>query len=273
MPRRSRPATSGHRTAVSSHDEIGALALSFNTMAASLETRHRELYEAREAASTEALKRARSENMERQAKETLAAVIDASPVAIVCSDTDRRLVLWSHAAERIFGYTAEEVLGQRTKLIPSHDQKIATGLFDRAISGETVRDLEVKRRHKDGTLIDIRMAATPMYNPDGTAWGVAWAYDDITDRKKAEQQLSHLAHFDQLTGLPNRVVAQQRVGRTGIRSPCRHRVCSISTASRTSMTPSVILPATGCWSRWRSASPAWPRAAARSAGSAETNSF
>jgi diguanylate cyclase (GGDEF)-like protein len=80
-----------------------------------------------------------------------------------------------------------------------------TGLFDRAINGETIRDLEVKRRHKDGTLIDIRMAATPMYNPDGTVWGVAWAYDDITDRKKAEQQLSHLAHFDQLTGLPNRV--------------------------------------------------------------------
>ena len=195
----------GHRTVVSSRDEIGALANSFNTMAASLETRHRELNEAREAASTEALKRARSEDMERQAKETLAAVIDASPVAIVCSDTDRRLVLWSHAAERIFGYTAEEVLGQRTKLIPSHDQEIATGLFDRAISGETIRDLEVKRRHKDGTLIDIGMAATPMYNPDGTVWGVAWAYDDITDRKKAEQQLSHLAHFDQLTGLPNRV--------------------------------------------------------------------
>jgi diguanylate cyclase (GGDEF)-like protein/PAS domain S-box-containing protein len=195
----------GYRTEVSSHNEIGALANSFNTMAASLETRHRELYDAREAAATEALKRAQSENTERQAKETLAAVIDASPVAIVCSDTDRRLVLWSHAAERIFGYTADEALGHRTKLIPAHDQEIATGLFERVINGETIRNLEVKRRHKNGTLIDIRMAATPMYNPDGTAWGIAWAYDDITDRKKAEQQLSHLAHFDQLTGLPNRV--------------------------------------------------------------------
>ena len=130
----------GYRTEVSSHDEIGTLASSFNTMAASL-TRHRELYDAREAASTEALKRSQSENMERQAKETLAAVIDTSPVAIVCSDTDRRLVLWSQAAERIFGYTAEEVLGKRTKLIPSHDQGIATGLFDRALKGETVRNL------------------------------------------------------------------------------------------------------------------------------------
>jgi diguanylate cyclase (GGDEF)-like protein/PAS domain S-box-containing protein len=197
-----------HRTGVRSHDEVGALASSFNAMAASLEGRHRELDEAREAAATEAGKRARSEDLERQAKETLAAVIDSSPVAIVCSNTERNIVLWNRAAEQIFGYTAEETLGQRTKVIPSGDWDLATKLFDRVVNGESIRGREVKRLRKNGTLVDIRLDATPMYNPDGTVWGVAWSYDDITDRKKAEQQLSHLAHYDQLTGLANRLALQ-----------------------------------------------------------------
>jgi len=194
-----------HRTAVSSHDEVGALAGTFNTMAASLEARHRELDQAREAASAEAIERARLEQMERQAKETLAAVIDASPVAIVCSDPERRVVLWSRAAEQIFGYSAEETMGQRTKLVPPEGAGESQALFERCIGGEAVRDVEVKRRCKDGTVVDIRLAATPMYNADGSVWGVAWAYDDITGRKKAERQLRQIAHYDQLTGLPNRV--------------------------------------------------------------------
>ena len=200
-----------HRTAVRSKGEVGALADAFNTMAASLEGRHRELHEAREAAAEEAAKRTHSEEMERQAKETLAAVVDAAPVAIVCSNMVRNIVVWSRAAERIFGYAAAEILGQPTRIIPPEDKEFARALFNRVINGETIRDLEVRRRHKDGTLIDICLAATPMYNRDGTVWGVAWAYDDITVRKKAERQLSHLAHHDQLTGLPNRVALQKEL--------------------------------------------------------------
>ena len=194
-----------HRTEVNTQDEVGALANTFNAMAAALEERHRELDLAREAASAEATERARLEQVERQAKETLAAVIDASPVAIVCSDLDRHIVLWSRAAEQIFGYTAEEMVGERTKLVPPESAAESRALFERCLTGEAIRDVEVRRKRKDGSIVDIRLAATPMYNPDGKAWGVAWAYDDITGRKKAERQLNQIAHHDQLTGLPNRV--------------------------------------------------------------------
>jgi diguanylate cyclase (GGDEF)-like protein/PAS domain S-box-containing protein len=212
-----------HRTAVNTQDEVGALANTFNAMAASLEARHRELDLAREVASAEATERARLEQMERQAKETLAAVIDASPVAIVCSDLDRHIVLWSRAAEQIFGYTAQEVMGQRTRLIPTEAMAESQALFERCLRGEAVRDVEVKRQRKDGSIVEIRLAATPMYDPHGKVWGVAWIYDDITGRKKAERQLNQIAHYDQLTGLPNRVSLKNELTNLLTVNGCRRR--------------------------------------------------
>jgi diguanylate cyclase (GGDEF)-like protein/PAS domain S-box-containing protein len=194
-----------HRTAVATQDEVGALASTFNTMAEALEERHRELDQAREAAFAEAIERARLEQLERQAKETLSAVIDASPVAVVCSDPDRNVVLWSQAAEKIFGYTAEETMGRPTKLVPPNAMAESQSLFERCMRGEVIRDLEVKRRRKDGSQVDIRLAATPVADPGGKVRSVVWTYDDITLRKKAERQLNQIAHYDQLTGLPNRV--------------------------------------------------------------------
>jgi diguanylate cyclase (GGDEF)-like protein/PAS domain S-box-containing protein len=202
-----------HRSTAASQDEVGVLATAFNAMAAALEERHGELDAAHRAAADEAMKRARSETMQREAKETLGAVIDASPVAIVCSDIDRRIVLWSRAAEQIFGFTADEVLGQLTKLVPPEGRAQSQALFEAALNGETVRDVQVKRMRKDGSRIDIRVAAAPMYDADGTPHGVAWAYEDITLRKKAEEQLERLAHFDQLTGLPNRLTLNRQLGR------------------------------------------------------------
>src|SRR5215216_6511481 len=201
-----------HRSAVSTQDEVGALARTFNAMAAALEERHRELNEAHAAAATEAVKRALLEEMQRLAKETLAAVIDASPVAIVCSDVDRHILLWSRAAEQMFGYTSDEMLGGFTKIVPPDGTAESQALFERALAGDTVRDVQLKRMRKDGSLVDVRIAAARMYHVDGTVRGVAWAYEDITHRKKAEQQLERLAHFDQLTGLPNRVTLNEELG-------------------------------------------------------------
>ena len=186
-----------HRTSVRTHDEVGALAQAFNQMAASLERRHEEAIRAADEI--------------RQSNDTLEAVIDASPVAIVCSSPDRKIVLWSRAAEQIFGHTAEEALGHPTKILPPDDSGQSQLLFQSAINGETLRDVELKRLRKDGTLVDVRISAAPMYNRDGSVRGVAWSYEDITARRHAEEQLRRLAHYDQLTGLPNRLTLQQRL--------------------------------------------------------------
>src|SRR5262249_2703686 len=189
----------GHRSAVDTRDEVGALADNFNRMAESLERRQEEARSAAEELRT--------------ARNTLAAVIDASPVAIVCSSAQRQIVLWSRGAERMFGDTADEVLGHPTKIISSKDRASSQALFDRAFGGETFRDIEARRVRKDGSLVDVRIAAAPMYNLDGTVGKVAWVYEDITGRKQAEEQLRRLAHYDQLTGLPNRLLLQKELGR------------------------------------------------------------
>ena len=155
--------------------------------------------------------RKRLEEIERQAKETLAAVIDASPVAIICVAPNRRVMIWSRAAEQIFGYTAEEVVGQPYKLVPPGKMAEFDALFERALVGETLRDTQVQRRRKDGSLVDISFAAAAMYDRDGTIRGVAYALEDITERKKAKEKLRHLAYYDQLTGLPNRVTLQNEL--------------------------------------------------------------
>jgi diguanylate cyclase (GGDEF)-like protein/PAS domain S-box-containing protein len=181
-----------HRTTVQAPDECRALGDNFNNMAHSLERRESEL---------------------RKTKNTLSAVIDASPVAIECSDPDDRIILWNRAAEQIFGYSASEMLGQRGMLIPPRKEAEAKTLFRLAFRGETVRDVETIRRRKDGALVDVMIAAAPVYDLDGTVQGVARAYEDITERKRAEDQLWRVAHCDQLTGLPNRLSLQKHLGR------------------------------------------------------------
>jgi diguanylate cyclase (GGDEF)-like protein/PAS domain S-box-containing protein len=189
----------GHRSTVRTHDEAGLLADNFNGMATALERRQDE---ARGAADEL-----------RKAKDALAAVIDASPMAIACSDARRHLVLWNRGAEQIFGFGAAEVLGQRSKIVPVGEEALSQALFDRAFKGETIRDVQLKRLRKDGSFVDVRAAAAPMRNSDGTVGSVAWIYEDVTARNKAEEQLRRLAHYDQLTGLPNRLVLQRELGR------------------------------------------------------------
>jgi diguanylate cyclase (GGDEF)-like protein/PAS domain S-box-containing protein len=188
-----------HRSTVRTQDEVGVLADDFNRMARALDAR---VEEARCAA-----------NEMRQAKDTLAAVIDASPVAIVCCDADRKTVLWNRTAEEMFGYSAEEVIGLRSRLAAPDGAVQSQMLFDRALGGETIRQLEGKRRRKDGSLLHVRVAVAPMYHLDGSVRGVARAYEDITDSKRAQEQLSRLAHYDPLTGLPNRLSLQKELGR------------------------------------------------------------
>ena len=186
-----------HRTSIEGPSEFGRLGEAFNRMASSMERRR--------AARLE-----RIDDLQR-AKNTLDAVIDASPVAIVCSDLDRRLFVWNRAAEKMYGYTEAEVLSQHIKVVPPELNDESLALHARACAGEIVPAVETTRVRKDGTSVEVCLAAAPVFAEDGRVRGVAFVHEDITARKRAEEQLRQFAHFDQLTGLPNRHAMRVRL--------------------------------------------------------------
>jgi diguanylate cyclase (GGDEF)-like protein/PAS domain S-box-containing protein len=127
---------------------------------------------------------------EREAKEILAAVFDAVPAAITCLAADGRVSFWSHGAEKLFGYTTEEAVGQPYKLVPPGGKAEFMALFARALSGEMLRDVHVRRRRKDGVEVDVSFSCAPMRDRDGNVRGVVYALDDLTERERLNARLT-----------------------------------------------------------------------------------
>jgi two-component system cell cycle sensor histidine kinase/response regulator CckA len=166
------------RTSMTEPGELGDLGRSFDRMAASLDDRQRELEGTAAAA--------------RENYETLQAVITASPVAIVVLDRERRTILWPPAAERLFGWKADEIVGQvQPPYIPPDDRQGSSDLTGRALAGERLADVEVRRVRRDGKLLELSLSTAAIRGPDGTAEGIVAVYLDLTARHQLEQQLHH----------------------------------------------------------------------------------
>ena len=130
-----------------------------------------------------------------------------SPDGIVCADHLGIITAWNAAAERMFGYTVHEAVGQPIDLITPESgicrhaesvQRLISGGSTRLI-GKTV---ELMGRHKDGSVIPIELSLSMWSEDEEIAF--AAIVRDIRDRRENEQRLFRLAHRDGLTGLPNR---------------------------------------------------------------------
>jgi PAS domain S-box-containing protein len=128
-----------------------------------------------------------------QQHERLQALIDASPLALVEFGLDTRIRLWNPAAERIFGWTAEEMLGRGgLPMAPPHKRREAEDLFARVLAGESINDLETVRLHKDGRLVPVSIAAATVRDSSGRGVGNMVAYADISERKAQEAEVHRL---------------------------------------------------------------------------------
>src|SRR6266545_3627364 len=125
----------------------------------------------------------------------LGAIIDASPVAIVELDRNSRVQLWNPAAERIYGWPPEEVVGRPhpASLEPGWPavQPTANG------QGHPVR-VELRQHRRDGTPIDVELSTAPLRTSTGEPAGVIGVAADITERKRLAEQLRHQALNDPL---------------------------------------------------------------------------
>jgi PAS domain S-box-containing protein len=128
-----------------------------------------------------------------RAQDELQALIDSSPLALVEFGLDTRIRLWNPAAERIFGWTREEMLGRGgLPMAPPHKRAESEELFQRIAAGESLTALETVRMRKDGTLVPVSIAAAPVRDGSGAVTGNMVAYTDITERKAQEQRLQAL---------------------------------------------------------------------------------
>ena len=125
-----------------------------------------------------------------EAMQRLASIVESSEDAIISKDLNGIIMSWNQAAERIFGYQADEVLGKPvTMLIPPDRQDEEPGILSRIRQGKRVRHYETVRRRKDGQLIDVSLTVSPVKDPKGHIIGVSKIARDITERKRTERDL------------------------------------------------------------------------------------
>jgi PAS domain S-box-containing protein len=117
----------------------------------------------------------------------LAAIVESSDDAIISKDLDGTIQTWNRGAERVFGYSADEVIGKPvTVLMPPERIDEEPGILARIRRGERIDHYETVRRRKDGSLIDISLTVSPMRDAHGRVIGASKIARDITERKKAE---------------------------------------------------------------------------------------
>ena len=127
---------------------------------------------------------------QKQAEEQsakLAAIITSSDDAIISKTLESVITSWNDSAERIFGYRAEEMIGETIyKLIPEDRQSEETEILERLRKGERVEHFETKRLARDGRLIDVSLTISPIRNREGQIIGASKIARDITERKLDE---------------------------------------------------------------------------------------
>ncbi len=120
----------------------------------------------------------------------LAAIVDSSDDAIISKSLDGVISSWNKGAERTFGYTADEAIGQHiTLIIPPDRRQEEANILERLKRGERIDHFETVRVRKDGTLLDISLTISPVRDGAGRVIGASKVARDITEQKRAEQAL------------------------------------------------------------------------------------
>ena len=148
-----------------------------------------------------------------------------SPQAIVIIDKKRNVVSCNKGFEALFGYRSIDIegFGMRALIVPEELLVECEEMRTRILEGETVQ-CETDRRHKDGNLIPVSMIAFPI-RIGRQIKGIIYIYQDISERKSFEKQITHQAFHDALTGLPNRTLFAERLDRALERSRRRPELC------------------------------------------------
>jgi PAS domain S-box-containing protein len=154
----------------------------------------------------------------------LAAIVESSGDAILSVDLDGIIATWNRGAEKLLGYTPEEVIGKPiTMLIPADKQGEEPEILERVRRGESVQDYETERLRKDGSRVAISLSVSPIADAGGTIIGASKIERDITERKRAEESRELLLQESQHRIKNTLATVQAIAGQTLRRTPARER--------------------------------------------------
>lgn len=156
-------------------------------------------------------------------QDRFAKMLASSATAAICAGADNRIISWNTAAEELFGYTAEQAIGQPLSIIiPERNRnahnaglKRATATGEARLAGSSV---EVLALHADGSELPVDLSLSMWTEQGRPMFGALLR--DITDRQAARRRLEHLAHCDTLTALPNRNALEERLAKRIAAGPC-----------------------------------------------------
>lgn len=139
----------------------------------------------------------------------LSLAVEQSPSSIVITDLDAKIIFVNSALLRSSGYSESEVIGQNPRILKSGKTSKQTydGMWASIIRGEVWKG-ELINRRKDGTEYIEHVMISPIRDDDGKITNYLAIKDDVTEKLKAGERIQFLAHFDQLTSLPNRTLLQ-----------------------------------------------------------------
>ena len=124
----------------------------------------------------------------------LAAIVDGSDDAIITKGLDSVIRSWNSGAERMFGYSAEEVIGRSiTILFPDDRKDEEVDFIARLRRGEKITQFETIRKHKDGTLFPVSLTVSPVRGAGGNIVAASKIARDITVRRAAEERQKQMA--------------------------------------------------------------------------------
>ncbi len=126
---------------------------------------------------------------ELDAKAWLAAIVENSDDAILSKTLEGIVTSWNSGAERLFGFSAEEMLGRPILILIPEDRRSEESLIlEKIRRGERVDHFETVRRRKDGSLVDISLTVSPVRNRDGVITGASKIARDISERKRQHER-------------------------------------------------------------------------------------
>jgi PAS domain S-box-containing protein len=138
----------------------------------------------------------------RQTLRTFESLIDACPLPILSVDRRRRVQIWNRAAEELFGWSHDEVMGKPSPLVPDEGESTAREIDGVVEDGRVIRNREVRLPRKDGAALDLALSAAPLRDAGGEVTGTIAILVDITERKRRELEAQRTTRFrEQFVGI------------------------------------------------------------------------